>query len=119
MVEIHLGISRNDNKVIVDGKDITGYLTKIKVEKTPSTIPIIELGLISDKVKITGEASLVRDKGLNEYTKEELINELERRKQVIIKVKELDNIAVKDNIDIDKVAEKLAEKLNKAILEMG
>ncbi|UZQ49850.1 hypothetical protein [Clostridium kluyveri] len=113
MVEIHLGITCEDNKVIVDGKDITGYLTKIKVGKTPSTIPIIELGLISDKVKITGEATLVRDKRLDEYTKEELVSELERRKQVIIN----DNLVLTDS-GVDKIAEKLVEKLNEAVLNI-
>lgn len=113
MVEIHLGISHEENKVIVDGKDITGYLTKVKLEKTPSTIPVIELGLISDKVKITGEATLVRDKRLDEYTKEELINELVKRKQISIN----DNLVVMDS-DVDKIAEKLVQKLNEAALNI-
>lgn len=79
MVEIHLGIRHEDNKVTVDGKDITNQITGIKIEKTASTIPIIELKLASDKVKITGDATLIRDKGLREYDTEELRKELNRR----------------------------------------
>lgn len=114
MVEIHLGIRREDNKVIVDGKDITDYLTKIKVEKTPSTIPVVELELKPNKVKVTGDVYFIRDKGLKEYDNEELTNELIRRKQIIV-----NDILVKEgNIDIDKIAEKLVQKLNNAILDI-
>lgn len=78
MIEIHLGIHPKDNKIIVDGTDIANKVTGIKVEQTASTIATIELQ-VRDEVKITGDATLIRDKGLKEYDTEELRKELRRR----------------------------------------
>ena len=78
MIEIHLGMHPKDSKIIVDGTDIANKVTGIKVEQTASTIATIELQ-VRDEVKITGDATLIRDKGLREYDTEELRKELDRR----------------------------------------
>ena len=85
MIEIHLGIGHKGNKIVVDGKDISNQVTGIKIEKTASTIPVVELELIPSKVKITGDATLIRDKGLKEYDTEELRKELDKRDGILNK----------------------------------
>jgi len=79
MIEIHLGMKPKDNKILVDGVDISNKVTAIKINKVAPEVPTIELKLMPDELKITGDATLIRDKGLKEYDTEELRKELRRR----------------------------------------
>ncbi len=85
MIEIHLGMHPKDNKIVVDGVDISNRVTAIKVSKTAPELPTVELKLMPDKVKITGDAKLIRDKGLKEYDTEELRKELDKRDGILNK----------------------------------
>jgi hypothetical protein len=79
MIEINLGFNPCENKVIIDGVDISNKLLGIKIEKTGSTIPVLELQL-ADEIKVTGNnMMIIRDKGLDEYTQEELLYEVAKR----------------------------------------
>jgi len=73
MIEIHLGMKP------IDGVDISNKVTAIKINKVAPEVPTIELKLMPDELKITGDATLIRDKGLKEYDTEELRKELDRR----------------------------------------
>lgn len=79
MVEIHLGLHPKDSRIIIDGHDMTNRITGIKINQTARTLSTVELQLVSDEIKITGDAILLRDKELGFYSDEELKEELAKR----------------------------------------
>jgi hypothetical protein len=107
MVEIFLSTKPQENKVIIEGTDVTNRLYSVKVENIAAKAPTVELKFLPDKIKITGDAAIIRDKDIEDFTNDELQNEVLKRRKVIVN----NNITVSFSSNMDEIANKVYRRI--------
>jgi hypothetical protein len=84
MIEINLdSMNASNNKMIIDGENIFEKykVTGFSLDYEAQEFPILILKIFDDNIKITGDiADIIRDKMADEFTEEELVKALAKKK---------------------------------------
>jgi hypothetical protein len=84
MIEINLdSMKASNNKIVIDGENICEKykVTGFSLDYEAQELPILVLKIFDDNIKITGDiADIIRDKMADEFTEEELVKALAKKK---------------------------------------
>ena len=77
-MKIDIDLSFRKAKILIDGKPIT-RVRALKVNASADEIPTVILELVPDEVNINGDAFILKDVGLENYSDKELLDFVAKR----------------------------------------